>query len=327
MAKNEYLVSDLVIDDEYGIIDSKATVEEAAKKMKELNVPDLVVLDKDEKVLGVVADFDIIREVVAEGKNASKESVLDHCYTITPVTRDTTVVDAFTRMRDLHVAVVPVVEDEKLLGVCTIQDVWSYIPDERPDEVGMIAVKNPKNAEFWFASVCSILAFILGIMLPLAGITGYFTGTSSFLESILNKPTGPGSYLFSLFNVSGGNGVYPLSILAKSSGIWWLVVIFSYLMLIVGTVGVFSIIYTSYGDARHIKTHKVFRVILPFSAAGLIVLQWILFTIAGAASSSGLSGTSVNVAGLIFSILSILLILAAVARDWVFKEQNTERKD
>lgn len=316
MVKNEYLVSDLVIDDEYGIIDSKATVEEAAKKMKELNVPDLVVLDKDEKVLGVVADFDIIRDVVAEGKNASKESVLDHCYTITPVTRETTVVDAFTRMRDLHVAVVPVVEDEKLLGVCTIQDVWSYIPDERPDEIGVIAVKNPKNAEFWFASICSLLAFILGIMLPLAGITGYFTADVGELYGLSTLGDG----LFSLFR-AGGLGLQAL--ISKSGGIWALVLVFSYVLLIVGTVGIFSILYVSYSDARFVKTHKIFRTILPFTTIGLMVLQWILYLIAFGVSSSGLQIT-LNVPGLIFTILSILLILAAIARDWVFKQQDTE---
>ncbi len=318
MVKNEYLVSDLVIDDEYGVIDSKATVEEAAKKMKELNVPDLVVLDKDEKVLGVVADFDIIRDVVAEGKNASKESVLDHCYTITPVTRDTTVVDAFTRMRDLHVAVVPVVENGKLLGVCTIQDVWSYIPDERPDEIGVIAVKNPKNAEFWFASICSLLAFILGIMLPLAGITGYFTADVGELYGLSTLGEG----LFSLFH-AGGLGLDAL--ISKSGGIWALVLVFSYVFLIVGTVGIFSLLYVSYSDARFVKTHKVFRTILPFTTIGLMVLQWILYLIAFGVSSTGLQ-IALNVPGLIFTILSILLILAAIARDWVFKQQDTEMK-
>jgi CBS domain-containing protein len=318
MAKNEYLVSDLVIDDEYGIIESKASVEEAAKKMKELNVPDLVVLDKNEKVLGVVADFDIIREVVAEGKDASKESVLDHCYTITPVTRDSTVVEAFERMRDLHVAVVPVVEDEKLLGVTTIQDVWSYIPDQRPDEVGIIAIKNPKNAEFWFASICAILAFILGIMLPLAGITGYFTADVGELYGL--SPLGDG--LFSFFR-AGGIGLADL--IPKSGGIWGLVLTFSYITLIVGTVGVFSLLYTSYSDARFVKTHVVFRTILPFITIGLIILQWILYLIAFGVSSTGLTIT-LNVPGLIFSVLSILLILAAIARDWVFKEQTTEMK-
>lgn len=318
MAKNEYLVSDLVIDDEYGIIDSKASVEDAAKKMKELNVPDLVVLDKDEKVLGVVADFDIVREVVAEGKNASKESVLDHCYTITPVTRDSTVVEAFERMRDLHVAVVPVIEDDKLLGVTTIQDVWSYIPDQRPDEVGVIAVKNPKNAEFWFASICAILAFILGLMLPLAGITGYFTADVGELYGLSSLGNG----LFSFFR-AGGLGLADL--IPKSGGIWGLVLAFSYITLIVGIVGIFSLLYTSYSDARFVKTHSVFRTILPFSTIGLIILQWILYLIAFGVSSTELDIT-LNVPGLIFSILSILLILAAIARDWVFKEQSTEMK-
>ncbi|TFG21389.1 MAG: CBS domain-containing protein [Promethearchaeota archaeon] len=316
MVKNEYLVSDLVIDDEYGVIDSNATVEEAAKKMKQLNVPDLVVLDKDEKVLGVIADFDIIRDIVAEDKNASKESVLDHCYTITPVTRDTTVVDAFTRMRDLHVAVVPVVEDEKLLGVCTIQDVWSYIPDERPDEIGVIAVKNPKNAEFWFASICSLLAFILGIMLPLAGITGYFTADVGELYGL----SALGEGLFSLFR-AGGLGIEAL--ISKSGGIWALVLVLSYVLLIIGTVGIFSLLYVSYSDARFVKTHKVFRTILPFTTIGLMILQWILYLIAFGVSSTGLQIT-LNVPGLIFTILSILLILAAIARDWIFKQQDTE---
>ena len=64
LTKNEFFVKDLVIDDEYGIIDSKATIQEAAKKMKELGVPDLVVVD-NEKVLGVIADIDIVQNIVA----------------------------------------------------------------------------------------------------------------------------------------------------------------------------------------------------------------------------------------------------------------------
>jgi hypothetical protein len=221
-------------------------------------------------------------------------------------------------MRDLHVAVVPVVEDEKLLGVTTIQDVWSYIPDQRPDEVGIIAIKNPKNAEFWFASICAILAFILGIMLPLAGITGYFTADVGELYGL--SPLGDG--LFSFFR-AGGIGLADL--IPKSGGIWGLVLTFSYITLIVGTVGVFSLLYTSYSDARFVKTHVVFRTILPFITIGLIILQWILYLIAFGVSSTGLTIT-LNVPGLIFSVLSILLILAAIARDWVFKEQTTEMK-
>ena len=74
MALKEYFVRDLVIDDEYGIIDSNATIQDAAKKMKELGVPDLVVVEiENQKVLGVIADFDIVQNTVAEGKDVKTE--------------------------------------------------------------------------------------------------------------------------------------------------------------------------------------------------------------------------------------------------------------
>ena len=184
MSKNEFFISDLVIDDEYGIIDSEASVQDAAKQMKELGVPDLVVVNKStNKVLGVVADFDIVQDIVAEGKDCSTEKVSSAMYTIESVTLETPVAEAFSRMQNLEVNVIPVVENNKLLGVATIQDCWSYIPDVTKDDVGLIPVSNPDNAEFWFASVCSLLAFVLSIMLPLGGSFGYFSldGTTYFL--------------------------------------------------------------------------------------------------------------------------------------------------
>ena len=71
----EYLVKDLVIDDEYDTIDADAKVIDAAKKMKKLGIPDLVVVEKgSNKVLGVVADFDIVENSTsisaAKGNNA-----------------------------------------------------------------------------------------------------------------------------------------------------------------------------------------------------------------------------------------------------------------
>ena len=137
LTKNEFYVKDLVIDDEYGVIDSKATIQEAAKKMKELGVPDLVVVEGEaQKVLGVIADFDIVQNAVAEGNDCKSETVVSTMYKITPVELNTSVNEAFIRMRDLNVNVVPVVENGKLIGVCTIQDCWSYIPDKVVDEIG-----------------------------------------------------------------------------------------------------------------------------------------------------------------------------------------------
>src|SRR4030042_910886 len=141
--KSGYKVRDVVIDDEYSTIDANMTVVQAAQKMKEKGVPDLVVLDNDhQKVLGVIADFDIVQQIVAAGKDPSTANVKNAMYQIEPVTLDTPVEDAFLRMQNLKVNVVPVVDGDKLLGVCTIQDCWSYIPPEGTDRVGLIPVAN-----------------------------------------------------------------------------------------------------------------------------------------------------------------------------------------
>jgi CBS domain-containing protein len=107
--------------------------------MRQKRIPDLVVVDpSSQEVLGVVGDFDIVQNIVAENKNLENSKVRQAMYTIKPVDLNTTVSEAFKRMRDLHVNVVPVVDNGKFKGVVSIQDCWSYIPDERIDNVGLI---------------------------------------------------------------------------------------------------------------------------------------------------------------------------------------------
>ena len=99
-SNQEYKVRDCAIDDEYDTIDSDATIEDAAKKMKQIGVPDLVVIEKGtSKVMGVVADFDIVQNIVAEGKDPKTEKVTAAMYSITPVGLETPVSEAFKKMQ------------------------------------------------------------------------------------------------------------------------------------------------------------------------------------------------------------------------------------
>ena len=164
----EIKIKDLVIDDEYGIITETATIVETAQKMKELGVPDLVVTNSENKVLGIVADFDIVQNVVAEGKDPAKTKATQAMYTIAPVTLDTPVTEAFNRMQKLNVNVVPVIEKDTLLGVATLQDCWNYIPEESEDDVGLIVVSNPRMAELWLAGISVVMAFLFGIIVKKA---------------------------------------------------------------------------------------------------------------------------------------------------------------
>ena len=325
LSKKEYFVKDLVIDDEYGVIESTATIQEAARKMKELGVPDLVVVEGEAKrVLGVIADFDIIQGVIAEGKDSKEAKVIATMYKIEPVSLESPVTEAFTRMRDLQVNVVPVVEDGKLIGVSTIQDCWSYIPDDNIDDVGLIPVSDTRNAEFWFASVCSILAFVLGVILPLVGIYGFFSGNQVDLLSLFGTAEiRGGRVIFSLFEARGNDFFVPfMNLININGGIWLAIVIFSLLILIFGILGLFSIIFSSYSDIRNIQTGLTIRFIIPILAVVFLVIQWILFGIAFAIAVPT-PNVVVDGLGLTLSIISMVLILAAIYRDYIFKQKES----
>ena len=321
LTKKEFLVQDLVIDDEYAVIDSNATIQEAAMKMKESGVPDLVVVEGEEqKVLGVIADIDIVQNVVAEGKDSKSEKVITTMYKITPVSLSTTVVEAFTKMRDLNVNVVPVVESKKLVGVCSIQDCWSYIPDQNVDEIGLIPVRNTRVAEFWFASVCAILAFTLGVLLPLVGVFGFFIGDQADLLSLLGIGLiGGGKVTFNLFEARGIGLIVPF---LEIGPIWIVIEIFSVFLLIFGIIGLVSIIYVSFSDTKNIRTGRLVRFIIPGLIVFFMAFEWILFGIAFA-TATPTPIVTIDIIGLVMSILSMILILLAINRDYIFKEKET----
>jgi CBS domain-containing protein len=323
LTKKEFIVRDLVIDDEYGIIDSNATIQEAAKKMKEVGIPDLVVVEGEEqKVLGVIADFDIVQNVVAEGNDANTEKVISTMYKIAPVSLDTLVTEAFTRMRNLNVNVVPVVENEKLIGVCTIHDCWSFIPDQNVDEIGLIPVRNTRVAEFWFASVSVILAFTLGILLPLVGIYGYFIGNRVDLLSLLGLLPGAGKVTFHLFEARAVDNIVPfLDIFTKHGAIWLVIDVFSILLIIFGLIGLFSIIYTSFSDTRSLQTGWIIRTVIPGLTIFFMAFEWVLFGIAFAIAEPS-PAITIDSIGLTMSILSMVLLLLAINRDYIFREKE-----
>ncbi|TFG12585.1 MAG: CBS domain-containing protein [Promethearchaeota archaeon] len=324
LSGKEFFVRDLIIDDQYGVIKSTATVQDAAKKMKELGVPDLVVVEEGtEKVLGVIADFDIVQNVVAEAADCSVAKVISTMYKIDPVNLDTSVSDAFTRMQNLRVNVVPVVEEGKLVGVASIQDCWSYIPDVIPDERGLIPVSNTRVAEFWFASIAAVSAFILGVLFPLVGVFGFFIAEQADVMTLLGLADVRGGLLyFYLFEAHGTDFFVPiLSLISQGGAIWGILIAISTLLSIFGIIGLLALIYSSFADTRNIRTGNMVRILLPSLVVILLVLEWIFFAIGFAVSSVPVV-VGVDPVGLTMSILSMILIILAINRDYIFKEKG-----
>jgi len=328
LSKKEFFIKDLVIDDDYGIINSDATVKEAAKEMKQLGIPDLVVIEKEtDKILGVIGDFDILQNVIAEDADPNNAKVVDSMYIITPVTLETPVEEAFNRMRDLQVNVVPVVKDEKLIGVCTIQDCWSYIPDQIVDEVGLIPIKNTKIVEFWFASVASILALLLGVILPMAGIFSFFDADQSDILNFLGIADIRGGIVtFHLFEARGTDFFISITdIIARHGGIWILLLICSIFVLVFGVIGMFSIIYNSFIDTRYIQSGKLIRYFFPGLFIVFLSLEWILYALALGFAEPSISFT-IDGLGLTMSIISMIFMLLAIFRDYIFRENEISKK-
>ncbi|TFG11110.1 MAG: CBS domain-containing protein, partial [Promethearchaeota archaeon] len=273
--------------------------------------------------LGVIADFDIVQNAVAEGTDCSNAKVISTMYTIDPVSLDTPVSVAFTRMQDVRVNGVPVVENGKLVGVASIQDCWSYIPDVIPDERGLIPVSNTRVAEFWFASIAAVTAFILGILFPLAGVFGFFIADQADIMTLLGLADVRGGLLFFyLFEAHGTDFFVPiLSLIEQGGAIWGAIIAISTLLLIFGIVGLLALIYTSFADIKNIRTGRMIRFFLPSVIVLLLVLEWIFFALAFASASIPVVA-NVDPIGLTMSIIAMILIIIAINRDYIFREKG-----
>ena len=320
MEKNkEFFVRDLTIDDEYDSITADSSVKDAASKMKELGIPDLVVVDNDNNVLGVIADFDIVTGLVAEGLSAETAKVTEIMYTIDPVTKDTPVPTAFTRMRDLDVSVVPVVENNELIGVATITDCWGFLPEKYEDQKGLIAISNPRFANYGFTILMTALYFCFGILAPFAGITGFIRAP------VVGSGIGSQSTTYTLFDARGG-GFYIryFDFQGTYSLLWLSVFIYGIIFIFLGVISTWSLIHWANADYHLVKTQWNWQAIGVVLGIVNLLIEWILFlfvVMIGALRVS-VSEMTFDINGIFVGVLAIIFLIAAVSRDILFREST-----
>lgn len=99
-----------------------ATVQDAARAMREYAIGDVIVCD-DSGTCGIVTDRDIVVRVVAEGRDPVAVAVGDICSRdLTTVSPDTPIDAAVALMRDNALRRLPVVDGEQLVGVVSLGD-------------------------------------------------------------------------------------------------------------------------------------------------------------------------------------------------------------
>jgi CBS domain-containing protein len=317
--EKEFFVRDLTIDDEYDTISANASVQEAAKKMKENGIPDLVVLDDNNLYQGVIADFDIVTNMVAEGLS-SESKVTELMYTIEPVTKDSTVSDAFTRMRDLDVSVVPVVENDEVIGVATITDCWGFLPEKYEDQKGLIAVANPRFANYSFTILMSVLFLFFGIFAPLIGIVGYLKAPIA--------SQGGFTATYYLFEARGAEFWIRYTDIQGQFGLLWLgLSIYSVIFIVLGLISIYAIFQWAYADYKMIKINRNWQAIGTLVGLLAIIVEWLLFVSFILIDVLRVSSAQIDFGGLLFSIIAVICLLAAVSRDYIFREISTITKE
>ena len=100
-----------------------ATICDVAKLMNDNHVGSIPVCDENQNVIGIVTDRDIILRSIACGKDVNQTKVSDIMTTnVVRTSRDTDVSWVENIMAQNQIRRIPVVENEKIVGIITIGD-------------------------------------------------------------------------------------------------------------------------------------------------------------------------------------------------------------
>ena len=121
----------------------EAPVVEAAKKMRDENIGDVIVLDGD-SICGVVTDRDIVVRVLAEEREPAGTKLGEICSReLATVSPDDDLTQAGDLMRERTVRRVPVVEDGRPVGIVSMGDLaLERDPDSALGEISAAAPNN-----------------------------------------------------------------------------------------------------------------------------------------------------------------------------------------
>jgi len=110
------------------IVEHTTTVLEAAKRMKKNRIGNVIVVEKKHPV-GILTESDILKKVVAEGKNAS-DVLVEEVMSTPIVVADPyiSLEEAMKTMGKCNIRRLPVIEDGELIGVITQKDISRISP-------------------------------------------------------------------------------------------------------------------------------------------------------------------------------------------------------
>jgi CBS domain-containing protein len=117
-------------------IGENQTLEEAAKKLAELDVGSMPICGEDNRLKGMLTDRDIVVEAIAQGRSPA-ETKAGELGDGKPVTigADDSVEEALRTMTEHKVRRLPVIDGHDLIGIVSQADVATNLPEDKAGEL------------------------------------------------------------------------------------------------------------------------------------------------------------------------------------------------
>jgi len=112
------------------------TLEQAARKMKELDVGSLPICGEDNRLKGMLTDRDIVVKCLAEGGDP-RTATAGGLAQGKPVTigADDSIEEAIRTMQEHQVRRLPVIDGHDLVGILSLADIARNYPEDRVGEL------------------------------------------------------------------------------------------------------------------------------------------------------------------------------------------------
>jgi CBS domain-containing protein len=126
---------------------STDTLNDAAKRMRDLDVGALPVCGEDDRLAGMITDRDIVVRALAEGRDPSSTKVGDLADG-KPVTigADDSIEEALAIMSKHGVRRLPVIEGHDLVGMVSQADVARHLPEDKVGDLVEAISSAPSNS-------------------------------------------------------------------------------------------------------------------------------------------------------------------------------------
>jgi CBS domain-containing protein len=110
-------------------IDENASVKEAADIMNQFEIGSIIATRKG-KAVGIITERDLLKRIVAEGKNAKKTRVKDIMSSpLVVITPNTDLEEAARLMFEKKIKKLPVIDQNRLVGLVSLTDIARYQPE------------------------------------------------------------------------------------------------------------------------------------------------------------------------------------------------------